>query len=107
MRKIIMILFGFVLFNQQCLAQGLLEDEPAGRLSRNPKEPPKDQPKDQKVYNLDFEDELVEGGVQKPDLFYLIQRKNFNFRKLVRLRENFLPEMKETSEHLLDVGGNH
>jgi hypothetical protein len=57
-------------------------------------------PKQPKVHNLNFEDELVEGGIQKPDLFYLIQRKNFNFKKLIRLRENFLPEMRETSDYL-------
>lgn len=53
-----------------------------------------------KVHNLSFEDELIEGGLQKPDLFYLIQRKNFSFKKLIRLRENFLPEMRETSDYL-------
>lgn len=56
--------------------------------------------KPSKVHTLDFEDELIEGGIQKPDLFYLIQRKNFNFKKLVRLRENFLPEMRETADNL-------
>jgi hypothetical protein len=102
MRKNILVIFTFVLLGQGIYAQGLLEGDSGtaatgGSAPKSPKQP--------KVYNLDFEDELVEGGVQKPDLFYLIQRKNFNFRKLVRLRENFLPEMKETSEHLLEVGG--
>ncbi len=48
--------------------------------------------------NLSFEDELVEGATQKPELFYLLQKKNFNYKRLIRLRENFLPEMRETSE---------
>lgn len=56
--------------------------------------------KSSKTHTLDFEDELIEGGIQKPDLFYLIQRKNFNFKKLVRLRENFLPEMRETADSI-------
>lgn len=54
--------------------------------------------KDPKKQTLNFEDELVEGGTQRPDLFYLFQKKNFNYNRLIRLRENFLPEMKKTAE---------
>lgn len=49
---------------------------------------------------LNFEDELVEGGSQKPELFYLFQKKNFNYTRLIKLRENFLPEMRKTSEEI-------
>ncbi|MFN7262938.1 MAG: hypothetical protein ACK5UJ_03960 [Pseudobdellovibrionaceae bacterium] len=34
-------------------------------------------PKERKQ-TLSFEDELVEGSTQKPELFYLFQKKNFN-----------------------------
>ena len=54
--------------------------------------------KDPKKQTLSFEDELVEGGTQRPDLFYLFQKKNFNYNRLIRLRENFLPEMRKTAE---------
>lgn len=57
-----------------------------------------------KKHTLNFEDELIEGGVQKPELLYLLQRKNFNFKKLIRLREHFLPEMVETGEMLRGSG---
>jgi hypothetical protein len=57
-----------------------------------------DTSKDQRKQTLNFEDELVEGGTQKPDLFYLFQKKNFNYNRLIRLRENFLPEMRKNSE---------
>ena len=57
-----------------------------------------------KKHTLNFEDELIEGGVQKPELMYLLQRKNFNFKKLIRLRENFIPEMVETGERLRGSG---
>lgn len=50
--------------------------------------------------SLNFEDELVEGSTQKPELFYLFQKKNFNYGKLIKLRENFVPEMKKTTEDL-------
>src|SRR5690242_7966860 len=53
--------------------------------------------KGDKKQTLSFEDELVEGSTQKPELFYLFQKKNFNYKRLIRLRENFLPEMRKTS----------
>lgn len=54
---------------------------------------------------ISFEDELVEGGTQKPELFYLFQKKNFNYGKLIKLRENFLPEMRRTTEDVQRVRG--
>ncbi len=59
--------------------------------------------KPEKKKNLSFEDELVEGATQKPELFYLFQKKNFNYKRLIKLRENFLPEMRTTSEDLQRV----
>ena len=56
-------------------------------MAQNRKEEPK------KKHTLNFDDELIEGGIQKPELMYLLQKKNFNFKKLIRLREHFLPEM--------------
>jgi hypothetical protein len=52
---------------------------------------------------INFEDELVEGGTQKPELFYLFQKKNFNYGRLIKLRENFLPEMRKTTEDVQRV----
>lgn len=54
---------------------------------------------------LNFEDELVEGGTQKPELFYLFQKRNFNYKRLIKLRENFLPEMRKTAEDIQRVRG--
>ena len=48
--------------------------------------------------NINFEDQLIRGEVQKPELFYIMQKKQFNFGRLIKLRENFIPEMKKTSE---------
>ncbi len=50
--------------------------------------------------SVSFENELIEGSAQKPELFYLFQKKNFNYKKLIRMRDNFLPEMRRTSEDL-------
>lgn len=60
--------------------------------------------KDKKA-TLNFENELVEGSTQKPELFYLFQKKNFNYKRLIKLRENFLPEMRKTSEDVQRVRG--
>lgn len=56
--------------------------------------------KDKKRTSINFEDELIEGEVKKPELFYLLQKKQFNFKRLIKLRENFLPEMRRTAEDL-------
>lgn len=49
---------------------------------------------------INFDDELVEGDVTKPELSYLLQKKQFNFGRLIKLRENFLPEMRRTAEEV-------
>lgn len=83
---IIVLLFSFV--TSSAFAQ-------EGEASpRNPAQAP------EKKKTLNFEDELVEGATQKPELFFLFQKKNFNYKRLIKLRENFLPEMRQTSEEL-------
>lgn len=63
--------------------------------------------KKERKATLNFEDELIEGSTQKPDLFYLFQKKNFNYSRLIKLRQNFLPEMRRTTEDIQRVrGGN-
>jgi hypothetical protein len=49
---------------------------------------------------IDFEDELVEGELKKPELFYLLQKKQFNYKRLIKLREDFLPEMRRDAEEM-------
>lgn len=71
--------------------------------SRRPGPSSKTVPFKENRATLNFEDELVEGSTQKPDLFYLFQRKNFNYNRLIKLRENFLPEMRKTTEDIQRV----
>ncbi len=59
--------------------------------------------KKERKATLNFEDELVEGSTQKPELFTLFQKKNFNYKRLIKLRENFLPEMRRTTEDIQRV----
>jgi hypothetical protein len=54
---------------------------------------------------IDFEDELVEGELKKPELFYLLQKKQFNYKRLIKLRENFLPEMRRDAEDMRTTRG--
>lgn len=61
--------------------------------------------KGKKQTDVNFEDELIKGDISKPDLFYVLQKKQFNFKRLIKLREDFLPEMRRTSEDL-QRGGN-
>jgi hypothetical protein len=65
----------------------------------------KDEKKATKRTKIDFEDELIQGEAQKPELFYLLQKRQFNYKKMIRLRENFLPEMRQTSESIGIDGG--
>jgi hypothetical protein len=55
---------------------------------------------DKRTTSINFEDELVEGEVKKPELLYLLQKKQFNFKRLIKLRENFIPEMNRTAEEI-------
>ena len=53
--------------------------------------------KEPKRTTINFEDQLIKGQNQKPDLLYLLQKKQFNYKRLIRLRDDFLPEMRETA----------
>ncbi len=55
---------------------------------------------------VNFEDQLIQGELNKPDFFYFLQKKQFNFGRLIKLRENFLLEMKKTSEEIERKGGS-
>lgn len=63
------------------------------------------QESEKRKIEINFEDELIRGDVKKPELFYLLQRKQFNFKRMIRLREDFLPEMRSTGERLKISGG--
>lgn len=60
--------------------------------------------KSKRQIEINFEDELVKGNIKKPELFYLLQRKQFNFKKMINLRDDFIPEMKSTGKRI-EVGG--
>ncbi|MEK2645816.1 hypothetical protein [Bdellovibrio sp. BCCA] len=43
---------------------------------------------------LNFEDELVTGSTEKPDMSSFNTKTDFNYKKLIRVRENFVNEME-------------
>lgn len=59
-----------------------------------------------KKTTVNFEDQLIEGQTQKPELFYLLQQRSNNFKRLIKLRENFLPEMRDTAEDFSSSGSS-
>lgn len=64
-------------------------------------------PQGKKSTTLDFEDQLVEGSAAKPELFYLLQKRQFNYKRLIRLRDDFVPEMRKTSEDIERKGSGN
>ena len=54
---------------------------------------------------INFEDQLVEGQAQKPELFYLLEKRNANFKRLIHMREDFLPEMRKSADEITNRKG--
>ncbi len=44
--------------------------------------------------SIDFDDELVNGEKQNPDVEFLFNRKSSNFKRMIKLRGDFIPEVK-------------
>jgi hypothetical protein len=45
-------------------------------------------------FTLDFDDELVTGKSVNPGVDFVFVRGQFNGKKMIRLRDNFLPEIE-------------
>ncbi len=59
------------------------------------------QNKKPRTTQLSFEDELIRGEISSPDLLYILKSKNVDYGKLLKLRDNFIPEMKQTKHDIL------
>ncbi len=53
-----------------------------------------------KKFNVKFDDEMIRGATEKPELEYLFQKSDVNFKKLIRLRENFIPEVHKGKDDM-------
>ena len=49
---------------------------------------------------IDFNDVTVEGELTKPEGSFVLNRNRTRFRSLVRLRENFNPELQKSADNL-------
>jgi len=56
---------------------------------------------------VNFEDELIQGDINKPELLYLLKQRQANYKRLIKFRKNFLPEMRKTTEDLRQSRGNN
>ncbi|MEZ4464563.1 MAG: hypothetical protein R3F43_08670 [bacterium] len=53
-----------------------------------------------KKTEYDFEDDLVEGSFVRPEGEYLDSRRGGRYSSLIRIRENFVPEMLKSAEDI-------
>ena len=51
--------------------------------------------KESKKIVIQFDNELIDGKRESPELDYLFIRKEANYKKMMKLRDNFLPEVKK------------
>ncbi|MCB9555096.1 MAG: adventurous gliding motility protein CglF [Deltaproteobacteria bacterium] len=61
-------------------------------------EPPKVTYKKKTIY--DFDDDLVEGELQRPDGEYIDTRRKAKHSSLIKIREHFIPEMLKSAEDI-------
>ena len=53
-----------------------------------------------KKTEYDFEDDVVEGSFVRPEGEYLDSRRRARHSSLIRIRENFVPEMLKSAEDI-------
>lgn len=49
---------------------------------------------------IDFSDVTIQGELTKPEGSYVLNRKKTNFKSLLKLRANFLPELFNSTDNL-------
>jgi hypothetical protein len=49
---------------------------------------------------IDFTDVAVEGELTKPEGTYALSRKKTQFRSLIKVRDNFVPELQKSVDNL-------
>ena len=49
---------------------------------------------------IDFTDVAVEGELTKPEGTYALSKKKTNFKSLIKVRDNFVPELQKSVDNL-------
>lgn len=49
---------------------------------------------------LQFDEDLVKGNAENTELNFIQTRKENNFKKMIKIRENFIPEIESSSSEL-------
>jgi hypothetical protein len=88
LRKVIalVVLFGFVLGGTVALAQDERGAAPDVKYKKKT------------VY--DFDDDVVEGELMRPDGEYIDTQRKAKHSSLIKIRENFIPEMLKSAEDI-------
>ena len=84
-----------VIFGGPALAQEPVE--PSDEVIPDPENP---EVFYKKKTEFDFEDDIVEGSFVRPEGEYLDARRGGRYSSLIRIRENFVPEMLKSAEDI-------
>ncbi len=60
------------------------------------KAPAQDGQKPQKIKFYNFDDLLIDGKIKKPQVLYTDARQKVKFERLLKLKKDFIPKLKDT-----------
>lgn len=52
--------------------------------------------KNKKIIRINFKDDLVKGRQEAPEGSFFQTKKDFNYKKIIKIRENFIPEVESS-----------
>ena len=93
------ILFSVILLAAVC---GFSQSEvPGAPKNAAPPAPIKlDRSKITNRIKLQFDEDLVKGNAENTELNFIQTRKDTNFKKMIKIRENFIPEIESSASEL-------
>lgn len=71
------------------------EETPSDAAATKKQDPKAKDLAKQRKLTIQFDDELVKGAQANPEAEYIFTRSQFNYKKMIRLRENFIPELEK------------
>ncbi len=52
--------------------------------------------KNKKIIRINFKDDLVKGRQEAPEGSFFQAKKDFNYKKIIKIRDNFIPEVESS-----------